>query len=225
MTEIQPVTAPVASSVKPQEKEVQNNELVQAVEKNNETAKICAYTALGTSFATLIPLSVLAVKTGKISKVAQNIEAGVKPVLEGAKSITDNLGEASQAPKEIAEAVKAKLNELMGAVNSEKFEGLIGTLQEKVSKSDVEQLVGELKNSIKTITERVANKADEVNLESLNNVIKKFEEKLNEVNAGEITAEIKNILHSIMNKGGEAVEAVEGQFAEHVVNAEKAVAG
>ena len=47
MTEIQPIMAPMTSQVKPQEKEVQNNELVQAVEKNNDTAKICAYTALG----------------------------------------------------------------------------------------------------------------------------------------------------------------------------------
>ena len=42
-----------------------------------------------------------------------------------------------------------------------------------------------------------------------------------------MTAEIKNMLRSVMEKikGGEPIPPVEGQFAEHVVNVEKAVAG
>ena len=138
----------------------ESDKLSAAIDRNTDTTKICAYTALGVSCASLIPLTVLALKSRKISKVVDSINNEVTPVVKGVHNIVDD-----------GSALMAKMN--LGATV-----GLaaLRSLPDKIEMKDV-----------KVLAENFLNKID---VESINNLIKNLQSKIGELDLKSIVSDI-----------------------------------
>lgn len=196
MTGIPPVgvsTAPVTPS---KNNDASVNEIKEAVDNNSKVAKNCAVAALATSCATLIPLSVLAVKTGKISKVAEKMQQGVQPVLDNVQRITSDLSGATGAIKGATESVKLKTEEVLGLIKSEEMKGFIETLKSKVHEIDGKAVGGELKASIAALSDAAKAKVGEVDAESINNLLVSLKNQVDNLNIPELKTQFGQMLEN-----------------------------
>lgn len=183
------VSQPLVNSA-PAAKTNNDSDLAKAVAKNSETAKVCSYAALGASVATLLPLSVLAIKTGKISKAVENIEKGAKPILE-------NLSSATSAVNETATAAKSKVLELLNTVKSDELKDLFTELRTKVKGIETDEIVDEIIDCIGSLKETASGKIGEVDMSKVDDIFDTLNAKLRELNVPDLSAEAKSIISKL----------------------------
>lgn len=179
-------------------------DMAKAVENSNNVAKTCSYVALGTSVATLLPLSILAVKTSKISKAAESLEKGAKPILEnlrgasaGVREVSENIAGVTRSAKEACANIGANIGELF---KSEELKTVLKELQNKVKDVDIKNLVGELKLAISDFTNSVNKKVGEVDVQNLNELLKTIKVKISELNVKDLSDSARSILEKIKGK-------------------------
>lgn len=180
--------------------DVSVNEIKEAVDNNSKVAKNCATAALVTSCATLIPLSVLAVKTGKISRVAEKLQQGVQPVLDNAQKITGDIAGATGAIRGTAEGIKGKTEEVLGLIKSDEMKGFIETLKSKVNELDGKGISDELKVSIAKLSDAAKAKVDEVNPETVNELIISLRNQVDNLNIPELKAQFGQMMENTDRK-------------------------
>lgn len=182
----------------------QNNSIEKAIENNNKTTKLCAYVALGTSCATLLPLSILAIKTGKISKVAENFEKSAKPIMDdlGKASTTIKYAAigASEDLKAISGLAKNKTSEIFDLLKSDDMKNLLQELQTKVKDVDTKPIVESITNSINELKNTLNGKLNDVNSEKVNELISSLKCKIDSINVGELSADTKKLFNSLIEK-------------------------
>lgn len=187
--------------------EVANDKTIKAIEENSKTAKMCAAVAIGTSCATLLPLSVLAIKTGKISKAVEGLRNDAKPVIDGVKNITDNVETASGALKETTSNLGNKAKEIIELVKSDDMKNFISQLETKVKELNLTGAGDELRNSIKTISEAAKNKLGDINLEDAANAfIANLGTYVEKMNIPELSQKFKTLI----DKFGNIIDAAAG---------------
>lgn len=183
VTPVAPVSTPVVTEKKPE------TDLAKVVEENNKTAKTCAYAALGTSCATLIPLSVLAFKTGKISKVAKDIGEGVKPILDNAQAVSN------KAKEELIKTIET----LSSVLNEKELKRVLDSIKNKVDSTDLNKLVDSFASSTEKLTDKLGEKIDKVNVDEINNVITNFAKKLNEIDTSKLSEDTSEAINKFVS--------------------------
>lgn len=178
-----PVNSPVSSKAAPEE--TKNDRLAQAIEKNNDTTRILSYVALGTSVATLLPLSVLAVKSHQMGKVVDDLGKKAEPIL-------DNLKGSSDAVKSVADQFKGKAEELLNLANFDELRNLINTVVKKVKDADVQTVLNQINKSIESVEKNVNKKIDD------NQLLEKTGTILDNIQKSVKDADIKQIINDIM---------------------------
>lgn len=197
MSEIQPVSAVTTPIQNVTGGSNQNDQLAKVIENNNSTAKTCSYVALGTSIATLLPLSILAIKTGKISKVAGNLE-------EGAKGVINNIKEATAIPEDVSKSVRGILDKLGNLVNSEEAKGILKKINEKMSEVDSKEIFGSISETITSqlsqVGEILSSKAESVDVETVNKLLATLDKKLSDINLPEFKASLGEFFSGLISK-------------------------
>ena len=101
--------SPISSvSVRPAfraENDSKTQEIVQIMEENSKTTKLCAGAALAASVATLIPLSILAVRTGKISKIADDVKGITGAARKATEDVSGLVNDAINKGKVVLDGV------------------------------------------------------------------------------------------------------------------------
>ena len=156
MTSIQPISsAPVST---PNAGVSSNADLTKAIEKNSETAKTCAYVALGTSIATLLPLSVLALKASQMSKAVKNISDAAELVLKHAdEAITDMGAAVKEGVRDIAGNILYKLDDVELQPLANKLEELTDVARSKLDDVEVKPLVAKVEGLVDKASEKLTN--------------------------------------------------------------------
>ncbi|MGN0193322.1 MAG: hypothetical protein ACI4CY_07360 [Candidatus Gastranaerophilaceae bacterium] len=135
------VNSPVSSKEAPEA--AKNDRLAQAIEKNNDTTRILSYVALGTSVATLLPLSVLAITSHQMGKVVNNIGKKAEPLLDNVKGYSD-------AVKSVTDQLKGKAEELLNPANFDELRNFINTVVAKVKNPDLQKVLDQINAFLKT---------------------------------------------------------------------------
>lgn len=148
--------APQATNAEKLDKEV-----VEALNKNTNTSKVAAYAALGTSVATLIPLSIIALKTGKMGKVVGEVAGNANKVLKNVNDVTSVagglVGTVANSAGEIME--KVDLSKMMTTIQE-----ILASTVDKVGKIDVEKI----SSQISGLLESAQGKVGEFDVEQFN---------------------------------------------------------
>ena len=202
MSEIQPIsaaTAPVQNTVK--DNGPQNEQLTKAREHNNSTAKTCAYVALGTSIATLLPLSLLAIKTGKISKAADAVQKGVNGVIsEGITPVLDSVKKMTVDPQKMLDAMTKSLEEFSGFLKTEECKGILAQIKGKIADVDGKAIGEMISEHVQQIGAILKSRAENANLEPVNELIANISAKLDGVDISGLSKEGAAIFRNMVAK-------------------------
>lgn len=175
-------------------------QVASAINDNSKACKAAATASIVTSCATLIPLSILAAKTHKVSKVAEALEQNSRPVLEGARHVVENFGAATESMKKVAANYEKKAGELMDLFNSEEMAKAINELKGKLHEADSQKIVEAIEKSINSFSEAVNNKVGEVKPEAIENFLRTIEEKVGAIETGAISDGAKEVLSELKGK-------------------------
>ena len=132
---------------------------------------------MGASCATLIPLSILAIKTGKISKIANEIGDGVKPILNNSQEVSN---------KAKAELISI-IEKFAKMFDEKKLQGFLDSVKNKIDAVDLNKLIDLLTSSTENLAGKLGEKIDKVNMDEINNIITNFSKKLNEIDTSKLS--------------------------------------
>lgn len=175
------------------DKNFSEERIVEAIEDNSSAAKNCSKVALATSVATLLPLSVLAIKTGKISKVADDLQNGVKPIIDNVQSATGSI-------KNVITNFERQADEISKIFKSEEWNKSLSEIRTKISEMDAEKLIQGIEKAIQDLTEVTTKKINEIDPNKVNELIGVIEKQIDSLNIQGLSDDARNILNEVAQK-------------------------
>lgn len=189
-----------------------NAALVEALKENNQTTKKIATASVIMSCATLLPLSVLAVKAHGMNNTIKDLKDRANPAIDNVTKILENFMKSSDdlvvcanfikdtfptSVQDIFTQVKTKIDALNTAGLSEKAIEFVNFLKEKISSLEAEK--GNIAEGLVELIETAQSKIWEVNKDDL---VKVMSDVFN--NSG-----IKDCLNPILEKLSKKLETVD----------------
>ena len=201
------VTVPVTTAEANAKKQAADDRTLKVIEKNSNTAKSCATAAVAASVATLIPLSILAHQTGRMSKIAKELADEAKPILrdtkpllEGAKPVVDNLKDITGSAKGIVQHVEKTFKEVAETLKSDEWAAVLTELKRKIKDVDSNAITEQLTKSIDDLTQAATGKINEVNPETINELITTVTRQLDDINAKGLSDDASRLINELTEK-------------------------
>lgn len=179
---------------------VKKDNLQKVIEDNNKTTKLCSGVALLTSCATLLPLSILAVKTGKISKVVENFGTSIKPIVKDLSEASHTINNLTTEAGNGMNTIIGKARDVLDLAKTDEVKNLLNELSIKVKETDTKPIVESVSRSIDELSGTLNGKLGEIDTARINELVGGLKEKIDLINVDDLSAEARNALNALVEK-------------------------